>query len=105
MPAQPQAAQMTIFYGGQVIVLDDFPADKAKEIMLLAAMGSSSTTHTCAYPSPTARNAFVKNPTEQNSSLPSSPNMMTTFIADQAQTSQKHKPIASGMNFVQISLL
>ncbi|KAJ8774019.1 hypothetical protein K2173_009450 [Erythroxylum novogranatense] len=33
-------AQMTIFYGGQVIVFNDFPSDKAKEIVALA--GSSN---------------------------------------------------------------
>ncbi|RWR79480.1 protein TIFY 10A [Cinnamomum micranthum f. kanehirae] len=32
---EPQTSQMTIFYGGKVLVFNDFPADKAKEIMLL----------------------------------------------------------------------
>ncbi|XP_039057819.1 protein TIFY 10A-like [Hibiscus syriacus] len=36
MTTEPQTAQMTIFYGGQMIVFNDFPADKANEIMLLA---------------------------------------------------------------------
>ena len=39
--AEPETAQMTIFYNGQVMVFNDFPADKAKEIMLLAGQGSS----------------------------------------------------------------
>eukprot|EP00268_Persea_americana_P026775 TRINITY_DN2627_c0_g1_i1.p1 TRINITY_DN2627_c0_g1~~TRINITY_DN2627_c0_g1_i1.p1 ORF type:complete len:229 (+),score=29.94 TRINITY_DN2627_c0_g1_i1:268-954(+) len=30
-----QTSQLTIFYGGKVLVFNDFPADKAKEIMLL----------------------------------------------------------------------
>ncbi|XP_059457818.1 protein TIFY 10A-like isoform X2 [Corylus avellana] len=34
-------AQMTIFYAGQVLVFNDFPADKARAIMALGRKGSS----------------------------------------------------------------
>ncbi|WVZ66679.1 hypothetical protein U9M48_015868 [Paspalum notatum var. saurae] len=35
---EPQ--QLTIFYGGKVLVFNDFPADKAKDLMQLASKGS-----------------------------------------------------------------
>ncbi|KAK7265462.1 hypothetical protein RJT34_33082 [Clitoria ternatea] len=36
---EPKASQLTIFYGGQVVVFDEFPADKVEEIMSLANKG------------------------------------------------------------------
>nr|BAI94490.1 JAZ-like protein [Dianthus caryophyllus] len=34
---EPPSAQMTIFYGGQVVVFNDLPADKANEVINLAS--------------------------------------------------------------------
>ena len=46
--SEPEASsQMTIFYGGQVIVFNDFPADKVKELMLLASKSSVVANTTC----------------------------------------------------------
>uniref|UniRef100_A0A1D1YVR1 Protein TIFY n=1 Tax=Anthurium amnicola TaxID=1678845 RepID=A0A1D1YVR1_9ARAE len=36
---EPQRAQMTVFYGGKVVVFDNFPADKARELMTMAGRG------------------------------------------------------------------
>ncbi|OIW18765.1 hypothetical protein TanjilG_13517 [Lupinus angustifolius] len=46
---EPKAAQLTIFYGGQVIVYDDFPADKVDEIMSLARKGISQNQNTSVH--------------------------------------------------------
>ncbi|CAH1422869.1 unnamed protein product [Lactuca virosa] len=37
---EPKASQMTIFYGGNILVLDDVPEDKARDLMLMAQKGS-----------------------------------------------------------------
>ncbi|PIN08422.1 hypothetical protein CDL12_19004 [Handroanthus impetiginosus] len=43
--SQPETAQMTIFYAGQVIVFNDFPADKAREIMMFASKSNATQNH------------------------------------------------------------
>ncbi|KAG8376247.1 hypothetical protein BUALT_Bualt09G0043200 [Buddleja alternifolia] len=47
-----ETAPLTIFYGGQVIVFNDFPADKAEQIMTLAAKSSAALNHHNATSSP-----------------------------------------------------
>ncbi|KAL2544840.1 Zinc-finger protein (ZIM) [Forsythia ovata] len=42
--SEPEIAQMTIIYAGQVFVFNDFPVDKAKEIMMLATAQNHPTT-------------------------------------------------------------
>ncbi|XP_047947947.1 protein TIFY 10A-like [Salvia hispanica] len=60
-------APMTIFYGGQVIVFNDFPADKAQEIVALASKSSA-----VAAPPPAAESAaaFVSAQPSLDSDLP-----------------------------------
>lgn len=41
---EPEASQLTIFYGGKVFVFDEFPAEKAKDLMQMATNVSPSAT-------------------------------------------------------------
>ncbi|KAL3840760.1 hypothetical protein ACJIZ3_025351 [Penstemon smallii] len=41
--SEQKNAQMTIFYGGRVLVFDDYPAEKAEQVFSFAKRGSSQT--------------------------------------------------------------
>ncbi|GFS38509.1 jasmonate-zim-domain protein 1 [Actinidia rufa] len=85
--------KMTIFYAGQVIVFNDFPADKAEQIMFLAGKGSSPNTATFAA-------TPVQKPIEPTNLIPTSsstvvPNFVNNLIQEHAQ--QPAQPVVSDL--------
>ncbi|KAL7113983.1 hypothetical protein ACP275_04G093200 [Erythranthe tilingii] len=47
-PTDSAAAQLTIFYSGGVLVFDDYPAEKAEELVAFAASGGGGGSQTCS---------------------------------------------------------
>ncbi|KAH7842678.1 hypothetical protein Vadar_007968 [Vaccinium darrowii] len=63
--AEPETAQMTIFYAGRVILFNDLSADKEKEVMLLASKEAAIVTISfwprhCNSLTQHIRNAYIK---------------------------------------------
>uniref|UniRef100_A0A5B7BT91 Protein TIFY n=1 Tax=Davidia involucrata TaxID=16924 RepID=A0A5B7BT91_DAVIN len=70
--SEPENAQMTIFYAGQVFVFNDLPADKGKEIMLLASNTGSRDSNTFA-------SSLVQKPVKSTNLFPSGSNVVPNF--------------------------
>lgn len=90
--SEPDKAQMTIFYAGQVVVFNDFPADKAKEIMLMA--------------SSTSKGNNTQNPGKQVESAADLVTPAVNRVHSFGNTSiQENQTIVSGNNFPLLSVL
>lgn len=85
-----ETGPMTIFYAGQVMVFNDFPADKAKEIMMLARK-SSANAHSSAFAPPVT----APSPAE---SATGSPNIFSAFtMQDRARHHPPQPPLCSDL--------
>ncbi|OEL21900.1 Protein TIFY 10b [Dichanthelium oligosanthes] len=63
-----KSQQLTIFYGGKILVFNDFPADKAKDLMQLASK-SSAVVQNVGLPQPSAP-ATVTDNTKVHKAMP-----------------------------------
>jgi jasmonate ZIM domain-containing protein len=91
--AEPEKAQMTIFYGGQVIVFNEFPADKAKEVMILASKGTSQshTNNQHAFASNLANNSV-----DSTSSVATGTSAVPPNLGNKAIQEPPPQPLACG---------
>uniref|UniRef100_A0A1J3ISI8 Protein TIFY n=1 Tax=Noccaea caerulescens TaxID=107243 RepID=A0A1J3ISI8_NOCCA len=80
---EPQTAPLTIFYGGQVIVFNDFSAEKAEELMNLASKGAANNVNTNIQSVYTPN--IAKNQTEIRSNMAPIPNQVPHLMKTATQ--------------------
>ncbi|KAJ0229476.1 Tify domain-containing protein [Hirschfeldia incana] len=69
---------LTIFYGGQVMVFDDFPAEKAKQVIDLANKGSAYTQNLANNQKEIAPSTTIPNPVPSPAKTAAAPELVQT---------------------------
>ncbi|BAS84616.1 Os03g0402800, partial [Oryza sativa Japonica Group] len=87
---EQEKRQLTIFYGGKVLVFDDFPAEKAKDLMQMASK-SSSTAQNCVL-LPSSATATVAD----NTKVSAVPAPASALPVAQANAPKPVRPNAAG---------
>ena len=80
MRPEPQTAPLTIFYNGEVIVFNDFSAEKAKEVMYLASKGTAN-----SFTGFTSTLNLPKNQTEVRTNIAPTSNQVPHLMKPAAQ--------------------
>ncbi|XP_074579933.1 protein TIFY 10a-like [Curcuma longa] len=83
-PRGAEKSQLTIFYGGKVLVFDSFPAEKAKDLIRIASEGNS-TPQNFSYVPPSFTTSTVASSTSlsrQNSTLVNLPRSAEPNLSD-----------------------